>query len=31
MHEGKQYIIAAVAGPGSIGELVALKLPEDDL
>ncbi|MAV72772.1 MAG: hypothetical protein CBB81_00280 [Cellvibrionales bacterium TMED21] len=31
VHEGKQYIIAAVAGPGSIGELVALSLPEDDL
>jgi len=30
-HKGKQYIIAAVAGPGAIGELVALRLPEDDL
>ncbi len=30
-HQGKQYIVAAVAGPGAIGELVALRLPEDDL
>ncbi|MEM1434416.1 MAG: PQQ-binding-like beta-propeller repeat protein [Pseudomonadota bacterium] len=29
MHNGRQYIIAAVAGVGSPGELVALALPEE--
>lgn len=29
MHKGRQYIIAAVAGVGSPGELVALALPEE--
>ncbi len=29
MHKGRQYIIAAVGGRGSPGELVALSLPEE--
>jgi len=29
LHEGRQYIIVAVGGAGSTGELVALRLPED--
>ncbi len=28
MHEGKQYIVMAVAGRGVPGELVALALPD---
>jgi glucose dehydrogenase len=29
LHDGRQYIIVAVGGPGSSGELVALTLPEE--
>jgi quinoprotein glucose dehydrogenase len=29
LHEGRQYIIVAVGGAGSSGELVALRLPEE--
>jgi hypothetical protein len=30
MHEGRQYIILSVAGPGEPAQLVALALPEGD-
>jgi quinoprotein glucose dehydrogenase len=29
MHEGRQYVVAAIAGPGFPAELVALRLPQD--
>jgi len=29
MHEGRQYIVLSVAGPGHLAELVALALPQE--
>jgi glucose dehydrogenase len=29
MHEGRQYIVLSVAGPGHAAELVALALPQE--
>ena len=29
MHEGRQYVVTAISGPGFPGELIAYRLPEE--
>ena len=29
LHEGQQYVVTAISGPGFPGELIAYRLPEE--